>query len=105
MTPTHDREVQDNVLLELCDEKYNFMSIQTKMDLVEKVFKENETQFMESQLTVQQYCELIVKKYNESKKRQAYTALKRGMPSRETYSKIIRSKKDSKSTMNSTQDN
>ena len=105
MTPTHDREVQDQVLLELCDEKYNYISTQNKMDLIEMVFKENENQFMESQLTVQQYCELIVKKYNESKKRQAYTALKRGMRSRETYSKIIRSKKDSKSTINSTQDN
>lgn len=108
MTPTHDRELQDQVLHELCGEKYNYINTQTKMDLVEMVFKENETQFMESQLTVQQYstvCDLIVKKYNESKQRQAYTALKRGMRSRETYSRIIRNKKDSRSTMNSTQDN
>ena len=105
MTPTHDREIQNQVLLELCDQEYDYIPEETKMNLVEEILIENESQFIQSQLTVGDYVRMVVEKYRQIRKREKYNLLKRGINSRESYSRIIRNKKDSKSTINSTMNN
>ena len=86
--------------MELCNAKYDYIPRQEKMDLVEEILMENETQFMESQLTVPQFVKTLLQRFElaqSRRKRNEYLALKRGLSSRETYSRIIRQKKDSKS--------
>ena len=93
-------QFHDEVLMELCNAKYDYIPRQEKMDLVEEILMENETQFMESQLTVPQFVKTLLQRFElaqSRRKRNEYLALKRGLSSRETYSRIIRQKKDSKS--------
>ena len=97
---TQSNEFHNKVLMELCDAKYDYIPRETKMDLVEQLLEEYEDQFMESQLGVNQFIEILLQRFKlaQSQRQQnEFLALKRGLKSRETYSRIIRNKKTSKS--------
>ena len=86
--------------MELCNSKYDYIPRDEKVNLVEEILMENETQYMESQLTVPQFVKILLQRFEVAqsrRKRNEYLALKRGLSSRETYSRLIRQKKDSKS--------
>ena len=93
-------QFQDKIIMELCKSKYDHIPRDSKMNLIEEIMLENETQFMESQLTVESFLKIFLQRYElEQSRRQRteFLVLKRGLATRETYSRIIRKKKDSKS--------
>ena len=93
-------QFHEEVLMELCNSKYDYIPRDEKVNLVEEILMENETQYMESQLTVPQFVKILLQRFEVAqsrRKRNEYLALKRGLSSRETYSRLIRQKKDSKS--------
>ena len=96
---------QDQVMLELCNDKYYHIPREVKMDLIETLLEEHESDFLQSQITVNQFVKLFLERYNsEQKERRTreFQALKRGLKTRETYSRIVRNKKDTRtnSTLN-----
>ena len=93
-------QFHDEVLMELCNSKYDHIPRPEKINLIEEILMENETLYMESQLTVPQFVKTLLQRFElaqSKRKKNEYLALKRGLSSRETYSRLIRQKKDSKS--------
>ena len=93
-------QFQDQVMMELCSDKYHYIPRETKIDLIDELLQEYESQFMQSQLTVDGFIKIFLQRYDSEhreRQRREFQALKRGMKSRETYSRIIRNKKNSKS--------
>ena len=95
---------QDRVMMELCHDKYYYIPREIKMDLIEELLEENENEFLQSQITVDQFIQLFLQKYEcqqKERRNREFQTLKRGLRTRETYSRIIRNKKDTRnSTLN-----
>ena len=97
---SQSNQFQDQVMMKLCSDKYHYIPRATKIDLIDELLQEYESQFIQSQLTVDGFIKIFMQRYeseHRERQRREFQALKRGMQSRETYSRIIRNKKDSKS--------